>query len=561
MQDFDDLIAYFSMEIALDESIPTYSGGLGVLAGDTLKSMADIGMDVVGITLLSEKGYFYQTIDSQGNQIESDNNWSVNDFLNKLDLEVEIKIENRSVFVTAWEKIINGVSGKQIRILFLDTNIEKNQEEDKYLTSHLYGGELDYRLKQEIILGVAGIKLLRKLNYTPKKFHMNEGHAAFLTLELYREKIDINDPNERLQIIRKQCSFTTHTPVPAGHDSFDYEHVKRCLGDLLPGYIGELITNENKFSMTVLAMEFSAYINAVSKKHQEVSKKMFPEYNIDYITNGVHTNTWTSPQIAALLDKHLQDWRRNPLDLRNALRIPLDQIWSAHVEAKKELINHINHHSNAGFDYDEFTVGFARRTTEYKRAEIIFSDLNKLKEINSKFKIQIVIAGKAHPRDIQGKEIIKRIVTKAKELVNEIKITYLENYDMHIAKLMTAGCDLWVNTPKRPLEASGTSGMKAAHNGVPSLSILDGWWIEGCIEGKTGWSIGEENPEGSDQEINKKDSESFYEKLQEITKIFYEKNKIYSDIMRYSLAINGSYFNTNRMAKQYLVRAYARRQS
>ncbi|MCF7866051.1 alpha-glucan family phosphorylase [Candidatus Woesearchaeota archaeon] len=560
----DNLIAYFSMEIGLSEEIPTYSGGLGILAGDTLKSFADLGMDVVGITLLSEKGYFFQKINEEGMQQEHDTNWALNDYLNKLDKEIEINIENRTVYVIAWEKIIKGINGKQIRVLFLDTNLEKNTPEDRNLTSHLYGGDLDYRLKQEIILGVGGVKMLRAFNYTPSKFHMNEGHAAFLTLELYKELLDINDPNERLKQIRKTCSFTTHTPVPAGHDSFEYETVRNFLGDLMPGYIGDMVQKEGKFSMTTLAMNFSSYINAVSKKHQEVTNNMFPENKkIDYITNGVHTDTWTSKHISKILDKYLSDWRKNPLDLRNAFRIPLTEIDEIHKEAKKDLINYVNNHGNAGFDVDIFTIGFARRATAYKRANLILKDIERLKKISKeKGKIQIIFAGKAHPRDIQGKEILQGIIRRIKELEHEIKICYLENYDMHVSKYMTSGCDLWLNTPKRPLEASGTSGMKAAHNAIPSISILDGWWIEGFIENVTGWSIGEENPKELDEnKLDELDANSLYEQLENIIiPMYYKDHNKYLEIMRSTLAINGSYFNTHRMAKQYLVRAYARNQ-
>lgn len=563
MEGCDDLIAYFSMEIGLDESIPTYSGGLGILAGDTLKSLADLGMDVVGITLLSEKGYFYQKIDEQGNQVEQDTQWPVNDFLNKLDIEISVEIDNRTVYVTAWEKILHGIKGKQLRVLFLDTNLEKNQERDRGLTSHLYGGDLDYRLQQEIILGIGGVRILRKLSYMPRKFHMNEGHAAFLILELYKEQQEINDPNKRYKNVKKQCSFTTHTPVPAGHDAFDFQKVRQFLGDALPADIGEMLNDEGKFSMTKLALTYSSYVNAVSKKHMEVSKAMFPNENIDYITNGVHTRTWTSSQIGELLDKYVPTWKVNGLDLRNALRIPVQEILSVHKSAKKELIRYVNNHTNSGFDVDVFTIGFARRATAYKRPELLFRDIERLKNITKeKGKIQIIFAGKAHPRDTEGKEIIKRIKQKMKDFSGGLTVTFIDNYDMHVSKFMTSGCDVWLNTPKRPLEASGTSGMKAAHNAIPNLSILDGWWIEGCIEGVTGWAIGEEEPTSKDDnKIDEEDANSIYEKLENIiVPMYYDEPEKFAEVMRASLAINGSYFNTNRMAKQYLVRAYARKQ-
>jgi len=563
MQPYDDMIAYFSMEIAINDSMPTYSGGLGVLAGDTLKSFADLGMDVVGVTLLSEKGYFYQEIDDSGWQHEKENNWPINDFMKKLDIEVEVQIENRTVYITAWEYFLTGINKKRNKILFLDTNIQKNSEEDRKLTSFLYGGDLDYRLKQEIVLGVGGVRMLRKLGHKPKKFHMNEGHAAFLTLELYKELTEIINIDERIERVREKCSFTTHTPVPAGHDAFRKDAVKHKIGDLFTPEIANMVCQDNKFSMTVLAMTFAAYINAVSKKHQEVSKTMFPNVNIDYITNGVHSVTWTNKYLAQLLDKHVPDWRRNPFDLRNVLKIPPEEIMQVHNLAKKDLMDYINTYANAGFDKDIFTIGFARRSTGYKRADLLFRDLERLKKINSQVgKLQIIYAGKAHPRDEEGKEIIKHIYDILRDLKSEISIVFLENYAMSLAKLLTSGCDLWLNTPIRPLEASGTSGMKAAHNGVPSLSILDGWWIEGCIENFTGWSIGPENVSEKDrQRIDEIDSNSLYEKLEKIiVPMYYTNNNGYAKIMRNALAINGSYFNTNRMAKQYLVRAYARKQ-
>lgn len=563
MQDYDDLIAYFSMEIAISEAMPTYSGGLGVLAGDTLKSFADLGMDVVSVTLLSEKGYFYQKLDNTGYQHEEENHWSIDDFMKKLDIEVEIQLGNRTIYVTAWEYFLTGVKGKRNKIIFLDTNLEKNNEEDRKLTSYLYGGDLDYRLKQEIILGLGGVRILRKLGHKPKKFHMNEGHAAFLTLELYNELIDVKDIDERIRTVREKCSFTTHTPVPAGHDAFDQGQVKNYLSGILTPEIIDMVCREGKFSMTILALSFSAYVNAVSKKHQQVSKTMFPSFDIDFITNGVHSTTWTNKHVAAILDKAVPDWRRNALELRNVLKIPPEEIMSVHKLAKKDLINHVNKHGNVGFDYDIFTIGFARRATAYKRADLLFRDVERLKRIDKNIgKIQIIYAGKAHPRDNQGKEIIKHIIQLTKDLSASLKIVYLENYDMHLAKLMTSGCDLWLNTPVRPLEASGTSGMKAAHNGVPSLSILDGWWIEGCIENFTGWAIGPlEVSEQDKWKIDEIDSNSLYEKLEKlILPLYYKKPRSYAKIMRNALAINGSYFNTNRMAKQYLVRAYARKQ-
>lgn len=556
--DCGNLIAYFSMEIGLQEAIPTYSGGLGILAGDSLKSLSDIGIDVVAVTLLSEKGYFYQKLDESGYQHEEDNIWPVNDFMNKLDKEVEVKIKGRSVFVGAWEYFIIGTTGKKNRILFLDTNLDKNSEEDRKLTSYLYGGDLDYRLEQEMILGLGGVRMIHALGYAPRKYHMNEGHAAFLTLELFNNANGSFD--EKIKSTRNLCSFTTHTPVPAGHDAFEENKVSQYLGGALDNQLKTRVCSDGKFSMSILALTLASYVNAVSKKHQEVSKSMFPNFEIDYITNGVHANTWINTHLASAFDKHIPEWKKNPLNLRNALRISNAEILSAHDLAKRDLINHVNNHKNVGFDYDMFTIGFARRMTGYKRANLIFKDIERLKRISAASKgIQVIFAGKAHPRDEEGKQIIKQIYEVINSLKKKIKITYIENYNMHVAKLMVSGVDLWLNTPKRPLEASGTSGMKAAMNGVPSLSVPDGWWVEGCIEGITGWSIGKEITTKSTDKIDGEDAKDLYEKLEKlIIPLFYNSKDKYAEVMKNCIAINGAYFNTMRMAKQYLVRAYAR---
>jgi len=559
-----DLIAYFTMEIALRESIPTYSGGLGVLAGDTIKSFADVGMNVIAITLLSEKGYFYQKIDESGRQVEHDNVWFAKDFMTRLDLEVEITIEGRSVFITAWVYQVEGIDGKRLPVLFLDSNLDKNSEEDKKLTGYLYGGDPEYRLKQEILLGIGGVRMLRRLHIHPRKFHMNEGHAAFLTLQLYNEYAYIADPYERLEKIRGQCSFTTHTPLPAGHDLFELRLIEKHLAPVLPPEILEMVKENGKLNTTLLALTFSGYVNAVSKKHQEVSARMFQQHFFDYITNGVHSETWINPHLAKVLDRYGLEWKKNPFDLRNAIRIPLVDIKEAHARAKKELVDYVNIHENAGFESEWLTIGFARRMTAYKRADLLFTDLQALEKIDREAgKLQIIYAGKAHRMDDEGREIIRNIYQIAKSLRDRIKIVFVEDYNIQVARLMTAGVDLWLNTPKRPLEACGTSGMKAAHNGVPSLSILDGWWIEGCLEGVTGWAIGEENVTIHDEaQIDVNDAASLYDKPETIiVPLYYNKPEEYLQIMRNTIAINASYFNSTRMVNQYLVRAYARGKS
>jgi glycogen phosphorylase len=544
-------IAYFSMEIGIDENIPSYSGGLGILAGDTIKSCADLNVPVVGITLLSENGYFYQKLDEQGNQIELPIQFSVSNFLQELPSDTNVEIEGRKVKVRAWLYQYRGVGGYIVPVFFLDTNIEGNTDWDRQLTKYLYGGDNRYRLAQEIILGIGGVRILRDLGYTTiDKYHMNEGHAALGTLELYNQCNDVEK-------VRQQCVFTTHTPVAAGHDQFDINMAKPMIGSILPDFILDDVTFENRLNMTRLALFFSHYVNGVAKKHGEVSRMMFPGYSIDSITNGVHSATWVCEPFQRIFDKHVPGWRSDPNSLRAASGMDKTSIWNAHMEAKRELINFVNKRYNIGMNYNDFTIGFARRQTAYKRPDLLISDPNRLTDIADKVgPIQIIYAGKAHPKDGGGKDTIKKIFDVMKKINGKVKIAYIHNYEMSIAKMMISGVDLWLNTPRRPMEASGTSGMKAAHNGVPQFSTLDGWWIEGWIENITGWSIGSRrsNERESDDDADRKD---LYNKLETwIMPKFYKDRDNWIRTMRSSIAVNASFFNTNRMIQQYVLNAY-----
>jgi len=544
-------IAYFSMEIGLDRHIPTYSGGLGILAGDTLKSCADLNVPIVGITLLSESGYFYQKLDEEGNQIELPFNFNINDFLTLLPSRASIIIEGRTVNIRIWYYLISGIGGYLVPVFFLDTNLEENSEWDQELTKYLYGGDEKYRLAQEIVLGVGGVRAIEALGYsTIDKYHMNEGHAALGTLELYRQLGDIEK-------VRQQCVFTTHTPVAAGHDQFDLSFAMPMIGDIMPESLLHEITFENKLNMTRLALFFSHYVNGVAKKHGEISRQMFPGYFIDAITNGVHTPTWVSEPFERLFDKHMPGWRSDPYTLRSAFSIKKQEIWDAHMNAKRHLIDFVNNRYNVGMNYDYFTIGFARRQTAYKRPDLLISDPGRLMNIAEKVgAIQIIYAGKAHPKDEGGKKAIKKIFDTMKNIDGKVKIAFIHNYDITIGKMMTAGVDLWLNTPRRPKEASGTSGMKAAHNGVPQLSTLDGWWIEGCIENITGWSIGPRKTQEkeSDDDV---DRNELYRKLEQwIIPKFYNDRDNWIRTMRSCIAINASFFNTNRMIQQYVLNAY-----
>jgi starch phosphorylase len=547
-------IAYFSMEIGIDENIPTYSGGLGILAGDTIKSCADLNVPAIGVTLLSGNGYFYQKIDENGNQIELPIEFDISNFLKLLPTITDVYIENRNVKIRAWYYQVKGVGGYIIPIFFLDTDIDGNSDWDRQLTKYLYGGDVKYRLAQEIILGIGGVRMLWALGYTTiDRYHMNEGHAALSTLELYNCYNDV----ER---VREQCVFTTHTPVAAGHDQFDLSLAKPMIGNIFPDFILKDVTFENKLNMTRLALFFSHYVNGVAKKHGEISRIMFPGYSIDSITNGVHSTTWVSEPFKRLFDKHIPGWRADPYILRSAFSISKTEIWDAHMEAKRNLINFVNKNYNLNMNINNFTIGFARRQTAYKRPDLLISEPERLKQIARKFgSIQIIYAGKAHPKDQSGKESIKKIFNVMKNIDDNVKITFIHNYDIRIGKMMVSGVDLWLNTPRRPQEASGTSGMKAAHNGVPQFGTLDGWWLEGCIENITGWAIGPEKAkedEASDDEIDRYD---LYDKLENwIIPKFYNDRDNWIRTMRSCIAINASFFNTNRMIQQYVLNAYFR---
>jgi len=559
-------IAYFSMEIGLETGIPTYSGGLGVLAGDTIRSAADLRIPMIAVTLLHRKGYFYQKLDENGWQREEPVEWVVEDFLEEMPERASVTIEGRTVQLRAWKYDVIGIGGFKVPVYFLDTNLSENSEWDRTLTHFLYGGDQKYRLCQELILGMGGVRMLRALGYNRiERFHMNEGHASLLTLELLFEEMRNSRKktisNAHIEAVRKKCIFTTHTPVPAGHDQFPIDLVNQVFRDNKEFSISkELLHSGNTLNMTYLALHLSHYVNGVAKKHGEISQLMFAGYAIDAITNGVHANTWIAEPLQELYDHYIPGWKQDNFSLRYALNIPKTEVWKAHLKAKRRLIQYVNREANVGMDVDILTIGFARRAATYKRGDLLFTDIERLKTISSKSGLfQVIYAGKAHPLDQGGKELIKKIFQTKESLKKDLKIAYLENYDMELGKMMTSGVDLWLNTPQPPLEASGTSGMKAALNGVPSLSILDGWWIEGHIEGVTGWSIGE-NEQGMGENRDRfKDALSLCDKLEQvILPLFYHDRDRFIDVMLHSIALNGSFFNTHRMIQQYVLNAYFR---
>jgi starch phosphorylase len=544
-------IAYFSMEIGLTNEIPTYAGGLGTLAGDAIRSAADLKLPLVAVTLISKRNYFSQKLDANGRQTEQPNEWFPEKLMVQLPNEVDVKVEGRDVKVKAWLYKYKSVTGGVVPVLFLDTDIEGNSLEDREITFYLYGGDQKYRLKQEVILGMGGVRILDALGFKVRKYHMNEGHSSLLALELLRRgSMDVDK-------VRELCVFTTHTPVEAGHDKFSYDLVAEVLDwgdiDALKQHGGS-----DRLNMTLFALNLSNYVNGVAKRHQQVSSRMFAGYEIHSVTNGVHSFTWTGESFRKIFDKYLPGWAIEPELLAKVEIIPDCEVWQAHVEQKRALLDFANKAGNAALDVDVFTLGFARRATEYKRTTLLFSNLDRLRTISRKGKFQAIFAGKSHPRDEGGKRLIEEIFSFAKQLKNDVEVVYLENYDMDIASKMVAGVDVWLNTPLRPMEASGTSGMKAAHNGILNFSVLDGWWIEGWIENLTGWAIGPHSIEPiNDTPFFSKETEDLYNKLEYVLiPTFYDRHDEWINLMKNSIGKIAYYFNSHRMMRRYVTEAY-----
>jgi starch phosphorylase len=554
-------VAYFSMEVAVDPAIPTYNGGLGILAGDTLRAAADLSVPMIGMTLLYRKGYFRQHLDERGNQTEIPVDWAPVEFLQPMQPQITVTIEGRKVQVQAWRYTLRGFSNHDVHVYFLDTALPENSPWDQTLTDYLYGGDPHYRLCQEVLLGLGGFSMLHALGYDNiQVYHMNEGHSALLTVALLEQVTDGRGIRSATQAdreaVRKRCVFTTHTPVPAGQDQFPRDLVCQVLGKEPTGALETAGCSLNGvLNMTHLALIFSRYINGVSMRHEQISRGMFPGYPINSVTNGVHGATWASLPFRRLYDKHIPRWRRDNLYLRYAMSIPLDDIGQAHSEAKQDLLAEVKRRTNVQLDPAMMTIGFARRAAMYKRADLLFSDLSRLKRIATQAgPFQVIYGGKSHPWDGEGKAIIQAIFQAGEALRDTVRVVYLEEYDMALAKYLCAGVDLWLNTPEKPAEASGTSGMKAALNGVPSLSILDGWWIEGNVEGVTGWAIGdsweaESNPA--------EETASLYDKLERvILPMYYTRPIEFAKVRRSVIALNGSFYNAQRMVFQYVENAY-----
>jgi len=539
-------IGYFTAEIGLWSDLKTYSGGLGVLAGDHVKSAADAGIPLVGVTLLYREGYGTQQLDNLGNQTETFPNLDPNQHMTKTSIEFSLNLDNTQIKISVWKVEIEGISGHVVPVYFLDTFHEDNTPEHCSLSGRLYGGDDNTRIRQEYILGVGGVKLFDFIDEVLSGIHLNEGHCTFALLELLEK-------GWTRQYLSDHTLFTTHTPVPAGHDRFDWDLVRHIIGDKLPQDAIELVKiagdseNGNRCSMSHLAVGLCTSVNAVSKLNAEVASTMFANRVITPITNGVHHMTWTSDSMSTLFDKFIPGWKENPNLLQNANNLPNHELVKYREQARELLRNRVKNDTGVELFKDRLTIGFARRFATYKRANLVFHDLERLTKIGAD-KIQFVFSGKAHPRDNGGKDLIRSIFESASNIESSIPVAFLEDYDMQIGLDMTSGVDIWLNNPIRPMEASGTSGMKAAMNGVPNCSILDGWWPEACIHGKNGWAIGSAEDDRNDI----RDANNLYNVIEnEVLPVWESSIDNWANIMKSSI-IASSNFTGNRMIQDYL---------
>jgi glycogen phosphorylase len=588
--DFPGPVAYFSAEFGLHESLPVYSGGLGILAGDHLKSASDLGVPLVGVGILYAQGYFRQRLDAEGHQrevyepLEPENRPVVP----ALDVEgrevlVSVELPGRELHLKVWKAEVGRVS-----VLFLDADIPENAPEDRTLTARLYGGNLRTRIAQELVLGVGGVRALRGVGIYPAAYHMNEGHAAFSGLERIRELVSTGSSfEEAREEVTRSTIFTTHTPVPAGHDAFPPDLFR----EFTSGWPGALGTDEEglwslghheedwgpAFNMTVLAMNLSAARNAVSKLHREVSLEMwgylFPgeEEPITYVTNGVHTWSWLAPEMADLFDSHAggRAWRE---EIERAAswsfvdEIPPDDFWETHRSQKRGMADFVNRRrgqaANVALDPDALVIGFARRFATYKRATLLLTDPERLRRIanDPDRPVWFIFAGKAHPADEPAKEFIRALYgASAQDFAGHLVI--LEDYDMNLARRLVQGVDVWLNNPRRPLEASGTSGQKASLNGAPNFSVLDGWWPE-AYNGRNGWTIGQEKQYASLEEQDTEDAKSLYATLESsIVPLYYDRGASgvpegWVAMMKEAIKTVAPTFSTQRMVQDYVRELY-----
>ena len=574
----DFLVAYFSAEFGLDESLPVYSGGLGILAGDHLKAASELGVPLVGVGLYYRRGYFRQRLDENDRQLER---FPRND-TSRLPLTlvpmapvVELAADDGTIVpirIGVWLARVG-----QVSLYLLDTKVEGNPDWARAVTDTLYGGNRENRLRQELVLGIGGVRVLRRLGLAPTVFHLNEGHSAFLQLERLRELVEEAgiDRTRALERIRTSTVFTTHTPVPAGNEIFDPQLVERNVGTMVercgltwPEFaeLGKVEPGDTVFGLTPFALRTSGYANGVAQLHGAVSREMWhavwPERPLDEvpitsITNGVHSRTWISDELEELLGYTAPNFER-------ARELSNDVIWHAHRAAKQRMLEFISRTRGAdGLDPDVLTIGFARRFATYKRAGLLFSQPERLARLLSDHDrpLQILVAGKAHPADEGGKDVIQHVVEFARDTAAAERVVFLEDYEMMLARRLVQGVDVWLNTPRRPMEASGTSGMKAALNGVLNCSILDGWWAE-AYSPEVGFAIGDEDVAASEAEQDLADAESLFAVLeQQVIPAYYERDAQelpprWIDMMRHSIAELGTQFSTNRMVVEYVERLY-----
>lgn len=553
-------IAYFSMEIALRPEMRTYAGGLGVLAGDTARSCADLELPVVFVTLASRSGYLRQEIDAAGRQIDHPDPWDIEAWTEPLGAMIAVPIEGREVWIRPRFHAFHGLLGDRVPVLLLDTDLDQNEAEDRKITDRLYGGDAEYRLKQEIVLGIGGVRVLEALGFHIRTYHMNEGHAALLAVQLLRqfrrraEDVALGESAYDPARVRHRCVFTTHTPVEAAQDRFSYDLVAQLLGDYIDIAGLKRLAGADALNMTQLALNLSGYINGVARRHAETTHRLFPGYHVRAVTNGVHPHTWTHAAFVRLYQTEFPQWLHEPEALSAADQLADDAVWSAHQAAKQDLLALIKARSGVDMRPEMPLIGFARRMTGYKRPDLLFTDIERLTALARQHPFQLVFAGKAHPRDETGKRLIEQLNQHMRRLSDLIPMAFLPNYDMAIAATLVAGADIWLNTPLPPLEASGTSGIKAAFNGVLNLSVLDGWWVEACVEGVTGWGVGGDKVGSSEEH-----ADALYGKLAEIIlPLYYRDRKRWIWMMKQSISKIGAYFNSQRMMRRYATEAYLR---
>jgi len=549
-------VAYISMEIGIDSNIPTYSGGLGVLSGDTVRSSADLEIPMVAVCLCYSSGYFFQLFNETGEQKEKEVEWNFFYEFDKVEKPICIKIENREAKVSAWLYKVIGQSGHVLPVYLLTTDVEGNELWMKKMTGSLYDSTSKWnRIVQEIILGIGGVRLLNSLGYSNiKTYHLNEGHGSFATIELFKMyKGDVEE-------VKSKVVFTTHTPVPAGHDRFDKSLVSKVFENRIPDQILKFGEDDGQLNMTYLGMNLSRYRNAVSKKHAEITKQMFPKYEIDYITNGIHLPFWVSKPFRKVFDRKWPNWKANCSLLQNAIELDDLDLFDAHIENKFNLISYQKGHSWNLLDEELITIGFAKRFATYKRAVLLFHDIDRLGKI-CKGNVQFIFAGKAHPKDEMGKEFIKKVYESGNYLYDNygVKVVLMENYNMDLSHMLVSGCDIWLNTPERYREASGTSGMKAALNGVLNFSIQDGWWLEGYkMNSMAGWAIGPNDKNPKDPGVSNSwdiDSNEIYEILESSIIPTYLNHDEWLFKCKNAISL-AAYFNSHRMIEEYAERAY-----